>query len=140
MKNKAIVQIRLGHYTEAMKSLEQAIKLFDALSPELLIERSVRESRGKTLDNLGWMHLIHGRATEAEPRVRDGLAVRESLLADAPDSSEYQDDLGLSKSHLGEILRRQGALAQARRCTSKPSRSGKRRCKAIRATENFTIT
>jgi tetratricopeptide (TPR) repeat protein len=40
--------------------------------------------------------------------------VRESLLADAPDSSEYQDALGLSKSHLGEVLRRQGAAAQAR--------------------------
>ena len=115
MKDKAIVQIRLGQYTEATKSLEQAIKLFDALSPELLIERSVRESRGNTLDNLGWMHLIHGRATEAEPRVRDGLAVRESLLADAPDSSEYQDDLGLSKSHLGEILRRQGAVSPGSR-------------------------
>jgi tetratricopeptide (TPR) repeat protein len=40
--------------------------------------------------------------------------VRESLLADAPDSSRYQDAVALSKSHLGEILRKQGAPAQAR--------------------------
>jgi tetratricopeptide (TPR) repeat protein len=51
---------------------------------------------------------------EAEPRVRQGLALRESLLAEAPDSSQYQDAVGISKSHLGEVLRRQGVAAQAR--------------------------
>jgi tetratricopeptide (TPR) repeat protein len=60
------------------------------------------------------MHLTYDRVKEAEPRVRHGLALRESLLADAPDSSEYQDAVGMSKSHLGEVLLRQGAAAQAR--------------------------
>ncbi len=114
MQNNAVVQIKLGHHADATNSLEKALKLFDALPPELLIERSVRESHGQTLDNLGWMHLTYDRVKEAEPRVRHGLALRESLLADAPDSSEYQDAVGMSKSHLGEVLLRQGAAAQAR--------------------------
>jgi eukaryotic-like serine/threonine-protein kinase len=113
-QNKAVVQIKLGRHADAAKSMEQALKLFDALPPALSIERSVRASHGDTLDNLGWMHLTYGHVKEAEPVVRHALALRESLLADAPDSSQYQDAVGMSKSHLGEILRRQGAPAQAR--------------------------
>jgi eukaryotic-like serine/threonine-protein kinase len=114
MRNKAIAKIKRGHHADATKSMEQALKLFDALPPALAIERSVRASHGDTLDDLGRMHLTYGRVKEAEPRVRQALALRESLLAEAPDSSQYQDAVGVSKSHLGEVLRRQGAAAQAR--------------------------
>ena len=114
MNNIASMQGLRGRYSDAANSLVRALKLFDSLPPELLVERPLRESRGKTLDNLGGLYLMHGRFKEAEPPLRHGLAQRESLLAEAPDSAEYQVAVGLSKWHMGQLLKSQGAAAQAR--------------------------
>jgi eukaryotic-like serine/threonine-protein kinase len=115
LSNVAISQLGLGRFDDAIRSYRESLKLFDSLPPKLAFERSIRENRGKVLDNLGKALMLRGSFDEAEPRIRQGLSIRESLLAEAPKSPSFQDALGLSSTHSGEILARRGQAEGARR-------------------------
>jgi tetratricopeptide (TPR) repeat protein len=66
------------------------------------------------LDNLGQALVRSGDRKNAEQRTRQGLKIRETLVADFPGEAGYLDSLALSKRHLGDILASRGATAEAR--------------------------
>ncbi len=115
LSNVAISQLGLGRFDDAIHSYRESLRLFDSLPPRLAFERSIRENRAKVLDNLGKALMLKGNFAEAEPRIRQGFSIRESLLADASGNASFQDGLGLCSTHLGQILERRGETAGARR-------------------------
>ena len=101
---------RRGH--QFVRGSSQAIRF---IASELARDPDVRQRRADTLDNLGATYLIHGRYKDAEPRIRQGLTIRESLAGDRPEEPKYQESFGMSKIHLGKVMAKRGELAEARR-------------------------
>ncbi len=114
MANIALLSLSRGRLAEGNDYYSHALKLFDSLPPKLALDPTIRETRANALDNLGACLKRVGKFNEAEPRIRQAKKIRETLVADFPDSADHRDSLGLSCAHLGEILAKKGQPAEAR--------------------------
>ena len=126
LSNLALSQLGLSRGDDAINTYRECLRLFDSLPPKLAYERSIRDNHANVLDNLGKTLMLQGNFADAEPCIRKGFSIRESLLADAPRDPGVQDGLGLSSTHLGQIHERRGETALARRCSNKVSVSSER--------------
>ena len=115
LSNIATIELRFLRVQPAVEAYLKSLKQFDSLPPKLAFQRSIRETRGNVLDNLGKALMFKQDFSEAEPRVRLGLSIRQSLVEEDPREPGYVDALGLSTTHLGEILAKGGDAAEARR-------------------------
>ena len=111
----AFVQTRTGRLADAVDSYLRGARLFDSLPPKLALDAEVRDSRAKCLDNAGTCLLRLGKVKEAEPHIRQAHRIRELLAAEAPKEPRYQASLGLSESHLGQVLAARGESEAGRR-------------------------
>ncbi len=114
MKNIATIQIGMKLPDAAVNSYAEALKLFNSLPGKVARDPDVRQARADILDNAGAIYLKYGRYKDAEPRIRQGLEIRESLAALKPDEPKYQESFGMSKIHLGKVLAERGESALAR--------------------------
>ena len=114
-----------GMRAEAVrKILETARATFEQLTASASDDLTLQRSRSVMLDEFGDTYLTLGDLEQALKAYRDGLAIRERLVAADRSNTEWQRGLSISYNNVGDVLKAQQVARAGKRAETSCVRVG----------------
>jgi serine/threonine-protein kinase len=102
-----------GRHTQGLRSLEGALRLYQALSDEQPGDPDRRYAVASTDAALGYEHARIGQTAEGLRMLDRGCELLERLAVEQPEATVYRNQLALSYGELGKIQAYAGLIAEA---------------------------
>jgi tetratricopeptide (TPR) repeat protein len=103
----------LGRHDEALAAYNQAVRLFNDLSPEFPDDMEVRHFLANCHGQLGYILASKGQMADAEAAIHRGLQIEHDLAARFRQVPGLRQKLGLSYNNYGILLKRMNRLKDA---------------------------